>query len=117
VNSPVNSVFQARAESYLTLPCGTNEEPTAWTREAPLASTEIITRTAPDRSGCRSVRRYGSGPHTASVTHTTPASASKLSGKAACQSASFQLRATKPRGSISSICVRTLGLRPTQPQS
>jgi hypothetical protein len=37
VNSPVNSVFQARAESYLTLPCGTNEEPTAWTREAPLA--------------------------------------------------------------------------------
>jgi hypothetical protein len=36
-NSLVNSVFQARAKSYLTLPCGMNEEPIAGTREAPLA--------------------------------------------------------------------------------
>jgi hypothetical protein len=36
-NWPVNFVLQARAKSYLTWPCVTNEEPTAWTREAPPA--------------------------------------------------------------------------------
>jgi hypothetical protein len=36
-NSAVNFVFQAHAGSYSTLPCDMNEEPIAWTREAPLA--------------------------------------------------------------------------------
>ena len=33
-NLPVNFVSQARGKSYLTLPCGTSEEPITWTREA-----------------------------------------------------------------------------------
>ena len=33
----MNFDLQARAKSYLTLPCVTNEEQTVWTREAPLA--------------------------------------------------------------------------------
>ena len=36
-NWRVNFVLQAHDKSYLILPCGTSDEPTAWMREAPLA--------------------------------------------------------------------------------
>jgi hypothetical protein len=48
--SLINSVLRVLGESYLILPCGTSEKPTARTPETPLVPTKIIIRTAPDRA-------------------------------------------------------------------
>ena len=60
-NSPANFGFQARAESYLSLPCGTNAEPIAWTRAVKLVWIEIIVRPACRQLGRRSSRRLRLG--------------------------------------------------------
>jgi hypothetical protein len=49
-NSLINSLLRTLGRSYLILPCGTSERPTAQTREVALVPTKIIIRPGPDRA-------------------------------------------------------------------